>query len=306
VARPHQIPFRAFLWDYLGHPDDESMGRRRILYALVVLRLGFGLVFLLRGWSAIFATPPDAFATRLGDPARLGLSGLAVDTTLFIIGCTELGIGALLLFGAFTRVSAVTGLLLGALSLFLGERRLFSSAEGALMVFRYEWSPDAVAAINVGALISLLCGLAVIAICGAPFMSADRALDKLEEEERDRAPAKLPTIGEAMPLLLRLGLAGPIWWLVLWDYGQTGGRSPLVLVLCLLSSAALLLGLWTRLLPLPFVLFAILGAVDGGGAWRAMEWLLPAIPTVALALIVAGPGRVRVGRWQPRGGHVAA
>lgn len=301
VARPHQIPFRTFLWEYLGHPDEETPERRRILYAIVVLRLGFALLFLLRGWSAVFATPPDAFATRLGDPARLGLGGTAVDTILFIVGCTELGIGALLFFGAFTRVSAVTGLVLALLSLVLGQRRLFPPPQAELAArYLYEWWPDTGAALCVASLIGLICGLALIVICGAPFLSADRALDKLEEEERDRAPAKLPSLAAATPLLLRLGLTGAVWWYVLWDYRQGSVVPPFVLLIYLVIGVLLLLGVWTRWVAIPFALFGVLGVMGGSVAWRDLEWLLPAIPTVAIALMIAGPGSLRVGQWSFR------
>jgi uncharacterized membrane protein YphA (DoxX/SURF4 family) len=304
VSSPHKIPLRTFLWEYLGHPDDETPERRRILYAIVVLRLGFALLFLLRGWSAVFNAPPDTFAIRLGDPARFGLSGAAVDTTLFILGCTELGIGALLLFGAFTRVSAVTGLTLAVLALFLGDRRLLppSPAETGL---KYAWLGETIAAINVASLLALICGLALIVICGAPFLSADRALDKLEEEERDRAPAQLPPIGAATPLLLRLGLVGAAWWYALWNYGQ-GQVSLLVLVSGLIIGVLLLLGWWARVMAIPFVLFAVLWVFAGSAVWSEMEWLLPAIPTVAVALLITGPGSVRVGRWMFRSGVAPA
>lgn len=306
MASPHRIPFRTFLWEYLGHPDEETPERRRILYAIVVLRCGFALLFLLRGWSAVFATSPDAFATRLGDPARLGLGGAAVDTILFILGCTELGIGALLFFGAFTRVSAVTGLVLALLSLFLGQRRLFPPNIEQWMWQIYDWFPDTLAAINIGALISLICGLILVIICGAPFLSADRALDKLEEEERDRAPARLPQFAAAIPIVLRLGLALPIWWYALWSYAQGPGNSVVLLILRLLIGIPLLIGIWTRILAIPFVLTLALAVVDGGRAWSAMEWLLPAVPTVAIALLITGPGSLRVGQWPFRNGVAAA
>ncbi|MFN8539006.1 MAG: DoxX family membrane protein [Thermomicrobiales bacterium] len=309
MASPHRIPFRTFLWEYLGHPDEETPERRRILYAIVVLRCGFALLFLLRGWSAVFATSPDAFATRLGDPARLGLGGTAVDTILFILGCTELGIGALLFFGAFTRVSAVTGLVLALLSLILGQRRLFPPPDllqiNEKLQFN-DWFKDTGAALNVGALIGLICGLALVVICGAPFLSADRALDKLEEEERDRAPARLPQFAEATPILLRLGLALPIWWYALWSYAQGPGNSIFLLVLQLLLGVPLLLGVWTRIMATPFVLALVLAVVDGGRGWSAMEWLLPAVPTVAIALLITGPGSLRVGQWPFRNRVAAA
>jgi uncharacterized membrane protein YphA (DoxX/SURF4 family) len=298
VSSRHQIPFRTFLWEYLGHPDDETPERRRVLYAIVMLRLGFGLLFLLRGWSAVFATPPDAFATRLGDPARVGLGGAAVDTMVFIVGCTELAIGALLLFGAFTRVSAVTGLVLATLSLALGERNLFPPSSPSPL--RYFWEPFAVAAINVGSLIALIGGLLLVVICGTPFLSADRALDKLEEEERDRAPAQLPRIAAATPLLLRVGLAGAIWWHTFWFYGIHSAIYLPVHILSLVCGVPLLLGIGTRVVVIPFVLFAAMGVIAGHRVWPEMEWLIPAIPTVAVALLISGPGSVRVGQRSSR------
>jgi uncharacterized membrane protein YphA (DoxX/SURF4 family) len=303
VARAHRIPFRAFLWEYLGHPDEETPERRRILYAIVVLRLGFALLFLLRGWSGVFAAPPEAFAIRLGDPARFGLSGAATDTTLFIVGCTELGVGALLFFGAFTRVSAVTGVVLAALSLVLGEHGRFAPGP-AVRWSTYALWPDGGAALSVASLIGLIGGLALVVICGAPFLSAERALDKLEEEERDRAPAQLPTIAAATPLLLRLGLAGAVWGYVLRDFGRGGGGA-LVLAIGLLLGVPLLLGVWTRVVAIPFVLFAVVGVLAGGDGWRALEWLVPAIPTVAVALLITGPGSIGVGGWPFRRGGAA-
>jgi uncharacterized membrane protein YphA (DoxX/SURF4 family) len=218
VASRHQIPFRAFLWEYLGYPDDETPERKRILYAIVVLRLGFGLFFLLRGWSAVFAAPPDAFATRLGDPVRLGLGGAAVDTTLFILGCTELGVGALLLFGAFTRVSAVTGIVLILLYLILGDRSSFDVCARPEPQFQdacgraSAWLGDAPAPVTA-LFVVYLAGLAVIVIAGSPFLSADRALDKLEEEERDRAPAVLPKLAEYSRAILCAGILIAGLWL---------------------------------------------------------------------------------------------
>ncbi len=300
MASPHRIPFRTFLWEYLGYPDDEPLERRRILYAIVALRLGFGLLFLLRGWHAVFAAPPDAVMVRLGDPARLGLSGATVDTTLFLLACSELGVGALLLFGAFSRVSAASGLALTLSYLLLGDRKLFSTDRptgpdsfGAL-VRQFGEVGDV---LTTASLLALVGGLVLLVICGSPFMGAERAVDKLEEEERDRPPARLPHSATATPLLLRLGLAAGWWWFVLLWYGQLPGRSPLLLALALAISVPLLLGLGTRLLALPFALL-LLPLLGGGPAtWQALEWTTPAIPTVALALIIAGPGTASLDHW---------
>jgi uncharacterized membrane protein YphA (DoxX/SURF4 family) len=207
VSRPPRATFREALWEYLGHPADETPERRRILYAIVILRLGLGLMFLLRGWSAVFATPPDAFATRLGDPARWGLGGLATDTILFILGCTELGVGLLLIVGAFTRVSAVMGSLLLVAYLICGN---FTSLDPCAQrthcrtAFVYL---DRLPLFMTALFCIFLGGLAVIVVSGSPFLSADRALDKLEEEERDHAPATLPTVSRFSIIFLRAGIA---------------------------------------------------------------------------------------------------
>src|SRR5205823_7651889 len=115
--------------------------------------LGLGLNFMLRGAGAIFAAPADALASRLGDVAAFGLSSPAArDLTLFVLGCAELGVGALLLAGAFSRVSAVTGSLLLLLYLARGDH-----APGV-----------------VGTSLAALGGLLVVVLCGSPFLSADR------------------------------------------------------------------------------------------------------------------------------------
>ena len=231
MAGRHQVPLRTFLWEYLGYPEDETAERRRILYAIVVLRLGFGLFFLLYGWGAVFGASAEAMAVRLGDPARLGLSGAAADTTLFILGCTELGIGALLLFGAFTRVSAVTGTLLLLLYLLLGDRSLFAAQAVG--------SPGGVMALVAGLLLLYVAGLVVLVIAGSPFLSADRALDKLEEEERDRAPAVLPRLAERSSWIMRAGgLVAFVWVIVARPPVELPAgtiTSDLFTIMCLLS-----------------------------------------------------------------------
>ena len=299
MPRPHQIPFRTFLWEYLGHPDDETPERRRILYAIVVLRLGFALLFLLRGWSAVFAAPSDAFATRLGDPARLGLSGAAVDTTLFILGCTELGIGALLLFGAFTRVSAVTGMALATLYLLLGDSSLLDLAAsrnpGLPENFRQTmlWNVQAMVAAS---LLAALFGLSILAIGGSPFLSADRALDKLEEEERDRPPAVLPRLAHATPLILGIGLAIALWWRLLWGYWSDPERLVVAIVVAVLIAISFVLGFAVRPFAAVVILWIAVLSFSGLFSWQASDWLLPAIPTVAAALVITGPWSNSIGR----------
>lgn len=245
VSRPPRATFREALWEYLGHPADETPERRRILYAIVILRLGLGLMFLLRGWSAVFATPPDAFATRLGDPARFGLGGLATDTVLFILGCTELGIGLLLIVGAFTRVSAVTGAVLLLAYLICGDfasldpcAQLTHCTKSFAYLDRLPLSMPALYCIFIG-------GLAVIIVSGSPFLSADRALDKLEEEERDHAPATLPRGSRFSVAFMRAGIAiGMLWFaarLLPLDGPVTAGLAVLFGLIMLAPVAAWLL-----------------------------------------------------------------
>ena len=257
---------RSLLWEYLGYPDDETPERRRLLYALVVLRLGLGLLFLLRGLGAIFFPAPDAFTMRLGDTARWGFSPATTDLVLFLLGCTEVAAGVLLLGGAFTRVSAVTGTVLCCLYLVLGR--------------------DLTGAALVG-----LCvaggGLLIPVVCGSPFLGADRALDKLEEEERDRAPATLPQRAMVTPLFARLGLATG---LALWGWGD---QERWVGVLCLILAAALVLGWRTRIA----ALFALLAGVIIALGWHGEEtnaWFFLAPLAVGGALLVSGGGQLSV------------
>jgi uncharacterized membrane protein YphA (DoxX/SURF4 family) len=289
-AAPPRASFREALWEYLGHPADETPERRRILYAIVILRLGLGLMFLLRGWSAIFATPPDAFAVRLGDPARWGLGGLATDTTLFILGCTELGVGLLLIFGAFTRVSAVTGMLLLSLAFAFGQFRPDLActdvcSDSPLRGFFRNWRDHA-------ALLMMIGGLVPIIVCGSPFLSADRALDKLEEEERDRAPATLPRVAVATPLALRLGFAAALifvglHWLVL-------GRSWLFFGMAAAPAIPLLLGIGGRAGVVPAGCLVVVAAVEeiARGITLNTAGLVLAIVAVLGALLTTGAGRL--------------
>lgn len=201
---------RALLWEYLGHPDDETPERRRVLYAIVALRLGLGPMFLLRGWDAAFASTPIAFAVRLGDPARWGLGDTARDQILFILGCTELLVGLFLLVGVFTRVSAVTGGVLLSLTIIGGDNFLYHPCNNPLaLCASWPLYRDSVA---VGAALVALGGLAPLILCGSPFLSADRFLDKVEEEERDHAPARLPDLAVLAPLLLRIGMVVGLLW----------------------------------------------------------------------------------------------
>lgn len=264
---------RATLWQYLGHPDEEPPERRRILYAIVVLRLGLGALFLLRGWGAVFAPAPDAFAARLGDPARWGLGGEALrDQVLFLLGCTELAVGALLLAGAFTRVSAVTGSVLLLLAIGLGD---YADA-----------GRDAVA---TGAALACLGGLALVVLCGSPFFSADRFLDKVEEEERDRAPAVLPRLAAMTPLLPRLGAGAGLLWLATRD----ALRWPFFagMVVLVLLGLLLVAGLATRVSgPLGGGLLALLAGSTFTGGERA--GFIVGLLAVAGALALIGGGRL--------------
>lgn len=266
---------RAILWEYLGHPDDETPERRRILYAIVALRLGLGLLFLLRGWGAVFATTPAGFAARLGDPAWWGLGGATVrDQTLFILGCTELMIGVFLIAGVFTRVSAVTGAVLLALAVVAGDHLLFGPS-GDPSAARASWQPyrDPVA---TGAALAALGGLLPLILCGSPFLSADRFLDKVEEEERDRAPAVLPGLATLAPLLVRAGLAAGLLWATAGILRATGGGwRALAPGLAALAVAAPILG----------------GLLLAGWATRAAG-VLAGGTLAGLVLLIFGPGRV--------------
>lgn len=284
MANPHRVPLRTFLWEYLGYPEGETAERRRILYAIVVLRLGFGLFFLLRGWGAIFGSPAAALVARLGDPARLGLSGASADTALFILGCTELGAGALLLFGAFTRVSAATGALLLLLALLVGDRSALDPRPGAVV----GGASTLVATLSV----VYLAGLAVLLIAGSPFLSADRALDKLEEEERDRAPAILPSLAERSALILRLGVAVACLWLAIayppvWPAGGTVGMNAAALLWLIAAALALMFPIVAPAVAVALLVWAF------GNTDDATRLLALPLPFVALAFVLTASSRYR-------------
>ncbi|HEX5506122.1 MAG TPA: DoxX family protein [Thermomicrobiales bacterium] len=267
---------RALLWAYLGHPADEPRERRRVLYGLVALRLGLGLSFALRGWGALFAAPPGALASRLGDLGALGLaSGPGADMALFVFGCTEILVGLFFICGAFSRLAAsVAGVLL------------------ALYLVRGIHAP-----LVVAAELALLGGALVVVVCGGPFLSADRFLDKVEEEERDRAPAVLPAAGTLTPLCPRLGLAAGLGWLAadLAGGGLGGAIAPGAASLALAAGAvalalALLAGVWTRAAgPLGALLLAGLGLALGQGAV-----LVAGLAGVAVSLALTGAGTASV------------
>ncbi len=302
AAPPARGTFRARLWEYLGQPDEETPERRRLLYAIIVLRLGLGSLLLLRGWEGTFTSSAASFATRLGEPSRWGLDGLAIDTVLFILGCTELGIGLLLIFGAFTRVSAVTGTILAALYVAFGQfgatARCPYPAQGCARTF-FDNSVERSAWLLAGG------GLLVLVCCGSPFLGADRALDKLEEEERDRAPAVLPRRAMMTPLFLRAGLVLAL--LLLAAYGSgLGARpdgaavetaalppAPSGLFLALL----LILGFGWRIVVVLGVAYLTLGyttALSTGQVSPPGPFWFVAPLTIATALFIAGPGVWRV------------
>jgi uncharacterized membrane protein YphA (DoxX/SURF4 family) len=266
---------RALLWEYLGHPADEPTERRRVLYGLVALRLGLGLSFALRGWGALFAAPPGALASRLGDLGALGLaSGPGADMALFVFGCTEVLVGLFFVLGAFSRLAAsVAGVLL------------------ALYLVRGAHAP-----LVVAGQFALLGGALVIVVCGGPFLSADRFLDKVEEEERDRAPAVLPAAGTLTPLFPRLGLAAGLGWLAATLAGGglsavAPGAASLALAAFVVTLAALLLaGIRARVAgPLGALLLAALCLATGQGAI-----LVPGLAGVAASLGITGAGTASV------------
>lgn len=266
---------RALLWEYLGHPADEPRERRRVLYGLVALRLGLGLSFALRGWGALFAAPSGALASRLGDLGALGLaSGPGADMALFVFGCTEVLVGLFFVFGAFSRLAAsVAGVLL------------------ALYLVRGVHAP-----LVVAGQLALLGGALVAVVCGGPFLSADRFLDKVEEEERDRAPAVLPAAGTLTPLFPRLGLAAGLVWLAASVAGgglskiAPGAASLALVTLAAALAVPLLAGVWTRVAgPLGAVVLAALCLATGQGAI-----LVPGLLGVAVSLAITGAGAASV------------
>lgn len=290
---------RALLWEYLGHPDDETPERRRVLYAIVVLRVGLGLLFLLRGWVAVFASTPEGFAIRLGDPALWGLGGDAArDQALFILGCTELLVGLFLVVGVFTRVSAVTGGVLLLLYLLAGADPVLdpTTVPGYLCIDRCPPHSSPVAgAITDSAMLAGAGGLLLLVVCGSPFLSADRFLDKVEEEERDRLPAVLPHAARWTPLFLRLGLAAGSFWLMLHPSGP--GWMLVVMVSGGLSLPPLLLGAFTRCAgPLAAGAIALLAglALPGGEALA----LAAAAVAVGAALALTGGGHFSVDHYR--------
>ncbi len=298
----------ATLWEYLGHPDDEPPERRRVLYAIVALRLGLGLMFLLHGWDAVFGPTLEGFAARLGDPGRWGLGNETTrDLVLFLVGCTELMVGVFLVVGVFSRVSAVTGGVLLLLSIAVGydttadfcrETHAFCDVT---LYYR-----DFVA---TGASLTALGGLLLIILCGSPYLSADRFLDKIEEEERDRLPAVLPRLATRTPLLPRLGLAAGLVWaglfstMSLHNFASLQGmieraaRGSLpslpievVPLAAILLAPLLVAGLATRVCgPLGAALLALVTSVvlPGAGAWLLLGPL-----AVGVALAITGGGRL--------------
>ena len=307
-ATPHpSTTFRERLWEYLGQPDEETPERRRLLYAIVILRLGLGLLFLLRGWEGIFASSAASFAARLGDPGPWGLSGLATDTVLFILGCTELAIGILLILGAFTRVSAVTGTVLATLYFSFGQ---FAATASCPYPGGCTRSPfDDV--VERSALIFVVGGLLVLVFCGSPFLGADRALDKLEEEERDRAPAGLPRLAMMTPLILRVSWIVASLFLTAYSAGlgqralipgevanTTSSFAPSGIFLALL----LLLGFGWRIVlgfSAAYLLLNLVMAINAGGTPPIdTNWLLAPLTNLAAAFIV-GPGLWRIAAPEP-------
>jgi len=299
---PPTTTFRERLWEYLGQPDEETPERRRLLYGIVVLRLGLGLLFLLRGWEGVFASSAASFATRLGDPGRWGLSGVATDTVLFILGCTELGIGALLIFGAFTRVSAVTGTVLAILYFIFGQFVATASCPYPSGCTRSPFDD----VVERSSLIFVIGGLLVLVFCGSPFLGADRALDKLEEEERDRAPARLPRLAMMTPLFLRVSWIVASLFLTAYSAGlgqralipgeTTAAHSfvPSGIFLALL----LMLGFGWRIIlgfSAAYLLLNLVTAINAGGTPPIdTNWLLAPLTNLTAAFIV-GPGLWHIG-----------
>lgn len=265
------------LWAYIGHPAEETTARRNVLYAIVVLRIGVAATFLLLGREAVFGASASTFAERLGAPDRWGLnSPMASDMASFILGCTELLVGAFQLVGAFTRLTAATGLVLSTVYMVVGNG---SGLAGV-------------------AYPTILGGLALIVVCGSPFLSVDRFLDKVEEEERDRAPVVLPASATAAPVAPRLGLAASLSLLAWTSVEASAGGDPLGTILrgALVAMATLLLaGVLTRAVGLlaSMVVAGITMNAAGGGT------LALAVVATGVALAVTGAGSVALA-WPGR------
>lgn len=268
---------RADFWAYIGHPAEETAARRNVLYAIVTLRIGLGATFLLLGREAVFGASSTTFAARLGAPDRWGLeSPIAGDMASFILGCTELSIGAFQLVGAFTRLTAATGVVLSTAYMVLGSRAGLAGAGYP----------------------AIIGGLAMVVVCGSPFLSVDRFLDKVEEEERDRAPVTLPEAATAAALAPRLGLAASLLLLAWRSGGGSAGGDPLLTTLrgALVVMAALLVaGLLTRTVGLlaSIVVAGIALSAGGGGT------LVAGTVGAGVALAITGPGSVALA-WPGR------
>ncbi len=279
---------RATLWEYLGHPDAEPPERRRILYALVALRVGLGLMFLPRGWSAVFRPSLEGFASRLGDPAMWGLGNATTrDLVLFLLGCTELMVGIFLIVGVFSRVSAVTGGVLILLSIPLADHAI-PCAQPQPVCDNESFYRDV---FTQSASLAALGGLLMVVLCGSPFLSADRFLDKVEEEERDRVPAVLPHPAVSTPILPRLTLAAALIWAAC-GHGQWS--SPLA-VSSAVFAPLLVLGLatgWIALLGGLLLAVYVRLTLSGSDA----VWLLLGPLTAGAALALSGGGRLSLDR----------
>lgn len=251
---------RAELWDYIGHPETETPDRRQVLYAIVVLRTGLGAALLILGWTAIFAASRESFAARLGDASRWGLPApLGTDMVLFMLGCTELLVGAFQILGAFTRLTASMGLVLISAYFALGTHP----------------------ALGASAYPSLMGGLILLIVCGSPFLSVDRFLDKVEEEERDRAPVMLPASAVYSALAPRLGVAASLLVLA-WSEGARADRDGVVYAGIAALLGALGLALAVGFLP------PITGFIGGLIVAVSVVHAAPGGPSFALGATAAG------------------
>lgn len=268
---------RVDLWAYIGHPAEETTARRNVLYAIVVLRVGVAATFLLLGSEAVFRASSVTFTSRLGAPDRWGLnSPIAGDMASFILGCTELLVGAFQLVGAFTRLTAATGMILSTVYMVVGN-----------------WAGLAGAAYP-----SIIGGLVLIVVCGSPFLSVDRFLDKVEEEERDRAPVTLPAPATAVPLAPRLGLAASLL-LLAWASSDAGAGSDVLWTFLrgalVLMATLLVAGVLTRVTGVlaSMVVAGIAMSAGNGGALAA------AVVAAGVALVITGAGNVAL-TWPGR------